>query len=359
MACWNFENDFSIVGKTSELGLTDKSFTIFCWVKLLESCNNAHEQYDQAIVAQREYFNGACLHIVIRNMRPYFGFYGHDTASTTQLALNKWYHLVFVYDKTKRTQSIYIDGVLDACRSNVPPLSGNYTLYYGQYAWARPLLGWLGAPLIRSEMVATRVDILNHIISYSARDHPPPRNIRRVLDESFPPLALSSFTTPPDSSPDDAIFTELFHSKLFADATIHCGCAEYQVHRIVLFARSDYFKALFSASMREQQEAALHLDDSIDPDAFLIFLKGLYCQQLDEENSTDVNIMLYMLQYCSRFQASQFSSVVQHYAIKLVTQETASEFQALAIGEPMFNQLTSYCHNYLALCERYNMLPCI
>jgi hypothetical protein len=104
------------------------------------------------------------LHIMIRYMKPYFGFYDYDTASETELSLHMWFHLAFVYDVDARAQTIYVNGIMDA-RSKVliPPLRGNHDLYYSYYFCGRPLMGLLAAPLLLPRYVASQAEISRHM----------------------------------------------------------------------------------------------------------------------------------------------------------------------------------------------------
>jgi hypothetical protein len=149
------------VGRTGDLGLSGNSFSFMCWVKLHNTNSSGR---DRTILAQAAIGRGECLHITVRNMKPYFGFYDYDTASETELSLHMWYHLAFVYDVGARTQTIYVNGIMDA-RSKVliPPLRGNHDVYYSYYNCGRPLMGLLAAPLLLPRHVASQAEISRHM----------------------------------------------------------------------------------------------------------------------------------------------------------------------------------------------------
>jgi hypothetical protein len=161
----DFTSQRQHVGRTGDLGLSGNSFSFLCWIVLRDrNVADPGDQGDQTILAQEAIGTGECLHITIRNMKPYFGFYGHDTGSKTELSLHTWYHLGFVYDVNTRTQLIYVNGRLDA-RSDVsiPPLRGNHDLYYSHYYKGRPLKGLLAAPHLLSGRAASQEEIIQHM----------------------------------------------------------------------------------------------------------------------------------------------------------------------------------------------------
>ena len=50
------------------------------------------------------------IHLLIRNRKPYFGFYNNDLQGKTVLEAGKWYHLVWRYNKLSGEQAIYLNG---------------------------------------------------------------------------------------------------------------------------------------------------------------------------------------------------------------------------------------------------------
>lgn len=66
-----------------------------------------------------------CLHLLIRNKKIHFGFYGVDCHGQTILDPDQWYHFAFVYDYPNLTQFIYLNGVLECKRTSAEPFLGN------------------------------------------------------------------------------------------------------------------------------------------------------------------------------------------------------------------------------------------
>ncbi len=118
-----------------------------------------------------------------------------------------------------------------------------------------------------------------------------------------------------------------------ADVTIQSNGTSYRAHKVILCARSEYFKSLFlTAGMIEQQESRVELND-LEPDVLIMFLRGLYANQVDPTFATNKDAILHLLQCCSRFQADALGTVVEHLAIELVLMESSHAADFLAQTE--------------------------
>jgi len=87
--------------------LYDRSFTAEAWIKLDVISG------DQCLFGADASATRQGLHLTIRSGRIYMGFYGVDTQGATTLAVDRWYHLAYVYDAAAQTQRVYVDGVED------------------------------------------------------------------------------------------------------------------------------------------------------------------------------------------------------------------------------------------------------
>jgi hypothetical protein len=224
------------IGKTGDLGLSGKSFSFMCWIRLNDVSNG--DQFDQTIVGQRNCHGRETLHMVIRNLKPYFGFFGMDTGSATTLSLFTWYHLAFVYNITSQTQSIYINGKLDVCSGPcILPLQGNHHLFYSLYCLGRPLNGFLAAPLFRSQNVKeaeldVHIGIRQHMLEYSmqqAQNHQMELKVITNKNEtktSWPPAKLAiNCMLPRDAllAKRNDEFLPFLEETLASDVTIVCN----------------------------------------------------------------------------------------------------------------------------------------
>jgi hypothetical protein len=66
-----------------------------------------------------------CLHFIIRNHQPYFGFFNDDCDSSTVVNISEWHHFGFVYDDIAHTQYIYLNGDLVGIHNSLGPFLGN------------------------------------------------------------------------------------------------------------------------------------------------------------------------------------------------------------------------------------------
>lgn len=122
-------SDLSI-GSTRELGFHE-SFTVTVWIKLDRI--GTPTNYENCIIGQNNGVAMGCLHLLVRRGNPYMGFYTADVTSPTQLSLDVWYHLAFVYDMKMQTQSIFVDGHRTVATGSRRPLQGDQSVYLSQY----------------------------------------------------------------------------------------------------------------------------------------------------------------------------------------------------------------------------------
>ena len=115
----------------SETLLKNSSFTVMAWVRGEEFASNG----DNAVLGTDEKSTNKGLHLVVRNGRPYMGFYGNDTeaiTATTGLMPNIWYHLTWRYDKDKQEQAIFVNGYLNNAETGHEPFQGTGPVHVGQ-----------------------------------------------------------------------------------------------------------------------------------------------------------------------------------------------------------------------------------
>lgn len=125
----SFEQQSTIALPTaSELQMKDHDFTVAVWLKIdkyredkedycvLGSINNAYQR---------------SLHLMIRNRKPYMGFFNNDLVGNSKIEEGKWYHIVWRYNKANGEQAIFVNGRLDAISEDRPPYLGSDSLLVG------------------------------------------------------------------------------------------------------------------------------------------------------------------------------------------------------------------------------------
>ncbi|MCX6047480.1 MAG: LamG domain-containing protein, partial [Chloroflexi bacterium] len=118
--------DYLTLKDAETLGLKNGSFTVLAWIKPDTLTG------DRAILGTDTGQPQQGLQLLLRNGKPYLGFYNDDTASNTTLPTKQWTHLAWRYDKTSQTQSIFINGSLDIAQAARPPFLGTGTAYVGR-----------------------------------------------------------------------------------------------------------------------------------------------------------------------------------------------------------------------------------
>ena len=120
-------SEYIFMPSNSFPSLTNRSWTFELWLYLLTVPNVRNI----GIIIQCEsQTTNLCLHIVIRQQKTYFGFYGDDLSGSQTILKNQWYHLAFVFDHSTKTQSIYIDGFLDQSRQANQSFHGQLGVFY-------------------------------------------------------------------------------------------------------------------------------------------------------------------------------------------------------------------------------------
>ncbi len=103
------------------------SFSISTWIYLYSN------QPEMTIFAQcRVHKKAQCLFLRIKNQKMLFGFYGSDTSGNTTLKINHWHHVAFVYNYTSRTQTVYLDGIVNGRGSSSVYLGVPYNITIGR-----------------------------------------------------------------------------------------------------------------------------------------------------------------------------------------------------------------------------------
>ncbi|MGK7880327.1 MAG: LamG-like jellyroll fold domain-containing protein [Crocosphaera sp.] len=129
--CLSFdgEGDYVELIAADQLSLKNSSFTVEAWINIEEL-----KIHDQSILGNDEASQNNSLHLIIRQKKPYLGFFANDTPGKTELADNNWYHITWRYDKSSQEQAIFVNGVLDNSETGHTPFQGNGIVRIGRWA---------------------------------------------------------------------------------------------------------------------------------------------------------------------------------------------------------------------------------
>jgi two-component SAPR family response regulator len=124
-----------------ELHIKNQDFTVTAWIKIPKFIEN---KTDYCILGTKNNAYQQGLHFLIREKKPYMGFFNNDLAGNTVLEAGKWYHLGWRYNKINGEQAIFVNGKLDAISLNRPAYLGSDSIYAG-YADMSKRFQFIGA----------------------------------------------------------------------------------------------------------------------------------------------------------------------------------------------------------------------
>ena len=112
----------------TKLQMTDHDFSVSAWVKIPQYIPN---KTDYCILGSNNYTYQRSLHLMIRDKKPYMGFYNNDLVGNTLIEPGEWYHIVWRYNKSDSEQAIFVNGKLDAISFFRPAYQGSDSLFVG------------------------------------------------------------------------------------------------------------------------------------------------------------------------------------------------------------------------------------
>lgn len=136
-----FENGARIdLPLSSVLKMKDHDFTVGVWLKVPQYVEG---KQDYCVLGSQNSSYQQALHLLIRNRKPYMGFFNNDIVGMTEIEPGKWYHVAWRYNKSNGEQAIFVNGKLDAISVDRPSYIGNDTLYVGYLDFSRTA-GFIG-----------------------------------------------------------------------------------------------------------------------------------------------------------------------------------------------------------------------
>jgi two-component SAPR family response regulator len=122
------KDSYIILPGAEEYKIRDHDFSVAAWVKIKEYLPN---KSDYCILGTKTNSYQQGIHLLIRDKKPYFGFFNNDLRGKTVLEAGQWYHLVWRYNKLSGEQAIFLNGKLDSRSLGHPAYKGRDNLYIG------------------------------------------------------------------------------------------------------------------------------------------------------------------------------------------------------------------------------------
>lgn len=124
-----FDNKSKLNLPTSQdLHLRDHDFTVQVWFKIPKY---EEGKQDYCIIGSKTSAYQQALHLLVRDKKPYMGFYNNDIEGRTTIEPNRWYNLTWRFNKQNGEQAIFVNGKLDAVATGRPGYMGSDSLYVG------------------------------------------------------------------------------------------------------------------------------------------------------------------------------------------------------------------------------------
>jgi len=144
---------YATLGSAGALHLAERSFTVDVWAKINPGHNGT-----LTVLGTDDSRPDHGLHLCVRDMKPYFGFYANDTAGVTKLAPDAWAHLAWRFDSKTGEQSIFVNGILDNSSDRHAPFKGAGPVNVGRCGGGNLFSGQLSELRIWNHPLAT-IDI--------------------------------------------------------------------------------------------------------------------------------------------------------------------------------------------------------
>jgi hypothetical protein len=124
-------DDYIELASTQDVDVHGGNFTVAAWIK-----GDSFSSGDHTIIGTDEGGTSQRLHFVIRDKKPYMGFLSNDTASSTVLSTDTWYHIVWRYTVGIDEQAIFINGVLDTSETGHFAFHGGGNVMVGRHTYS-------------------------------------------------------------------------------------------------------------------------------------------------------------------------------------------------------------------------------
>jgi hypothetical protein len=128
------EKSYIVLPGAESFKMREHDFTVAAWIKIKEYLPN---KADYCVIGTKNNSYQQGIHLLLRDKKPYFGFYNNDLRGKTVIEAGKWYHLVWRYNKFSGEQAIFVNGKLDSRSVGHPAYKGRDNLFIGQAGFSQ------------------------------------------------------------------------------------------------------------------------------------------------------------------------------------------------------------------------------
>ena len=152
------------------------------------------------------------------------------------------------------------------------------------------------------------------------------RVIIRATITTFGQLESTVTERTPAFAPPNTVIRDLEAILATGDASdiaLYVGPREFNAHKLILRARSPYFKGLFSSSMRDSDSDGLTITD-IEPDVFEQLLRWMYTGELAEGALETADMAEHCLMGANRYELGGLKQLCEAKLCEGLTVEVTS-----------------------------------
>ena len=208
------------------------------------------------------------------------GFYHNDRSANTVLSTLKWYHIAFVFDCDTRTQSIYLDGVIDGGGQTSKCFQGyDQSLTFG---------------MIEPFGAGSCFDGLIDQVSYTYRAKNSSEVLRDATLVVFFPFENNTYDQGPLRINGSLIGNSTFVSGRVGQGleVKNINQSSFEVHGLVLLGVSNrsYSFSIWIRPYVQQQSTILHLAAQADGNGWCVPVLGLTSAGQLSASSNELNV---------------------------------------------------------------------
>lgn len=115
--------------------------------------------------------------------------------------------------------------------------------------------------------------------------------------------------------------SNLLQTGLLSDVTFDVAGKRFKVHRNILSARCEYFKAMFTSGLKESTDSEIEIQD-IEPHVFEIILQFIYTEKLPDNLES---VAKDLLVGADKYQLQELVKICENHLTQKITMENCAE----------------------------------